>query len=265
MSLLLLYELLLSGWICCDVFVNTNQHWPTAGVCGWTCLCAYMYAEWEQGHSWGLGFLSEHHLQAFLHLILNPPLYSLSVSGSSTPPASWSGTCLFFASYVSLFLPSIWLLPIVLARLNPRTDIAETNRATSTSWLLRPHRTVFTRHLNLQNLPFPDHQLRMHTRHVHFWYLTGALRKIMALPVGISSSGSVSFQLINISHHISLSSSSEEMMQNESRQIKTELCVVIKSAIALPFSHLNTTNTARPHSGSLLPPVAAILHELWLL
>lgn len=30
-------------------------------VCGRgrTCICAYMCAEWEQGHSWGLGFLSE--------------------------------------------------------------------------------------------------------------------------------------------------------------------------------------------------------------
>lgn len=43
-------------------------------VCGWTCVCAYMCAEWEQGHSWGLGFLSEHHLQASLYLIGKPTL-----------------------------------------------------------------------------------------------------------------------------------------------------------------------------------------------
>lgn len=87
--------------------------------------------------------------------------------------------------------------------------------------------------------------IHMPARRVHFWYLTGALRKIIALPLGISSSGSVSFWLINISYHISLSSSSKEMMQNESRQIKTEHWVVIKAITTLPFSHLNTTNTAK--------------------
>ncbi len=84
----------------------------------------------------------------------------------------------------------------------------------------------------------------MPARHVHFWFLTATLRKIMTLPVGISSSGSVSFWLINISHHINLSSS-KEMMQNENRQIKIELCVVIKAVTLLPFCHLNTTNTAK--------------------
>ena len=57
-------------------------------VCGWTCICAYMCAEWEPGHSWGLGFLSEHHLQAFLHLIVKPPL-----TDSSAPLLSAVSQC----------------------------------------------------------------------------------------------------------------------------------------------------------------------------
>lgn len=78
-------------------------------------------------------------------------------------------------------------------------------------------------------------------RNGHFWCLTGALRKIMALPVGIWGSGLVViFWLISISHHVRLSSVSEEMMPNESRQIKSELCVVIKAvtpAGSLPLEY----------------------------
>lgn len=74
-----------------------------------------------------------------------------------------------------------------------------------------------------------------------FWCLTGALRKIMALPVGIWGSGFiVIFLLISVSHHVRLSSVSQEMMANESRQIKSELCVVIKAvtpAGSLPFEY----------------------------
>lgn len=85
------------------LFFNTNQHRPAVFVCGWTCICAYMCAEWEQGHSWGLGFLSEHHLQAFLHLIVKPPLYSISVSASSTLPACFPpfaiACCMLFISH----------------------------------------------------------------------------------------------------------------------------------------------------------------------
>lgn len=78
-------------------------------------------------------------------------------------------------------------------------------------------------------------------RYGHFWCLTGALRKIMALPVGIWGSGFVViFWLISVSHHVRLSSVSEEMMPNESRQIKSELCVVIKAvapAGSLPLEY----------------------------
>lgn len=91
----------------------------------------------------------------------------------------------------------------------------------------------------------------------------------MALPVGISSSGSVFVSVINISHHIRLSSFSKEMMQNENRRIKTELCVVIKAVTLLALSHLNTTNAAKKKNPearlwSLLPSGAAMLHELLL-
>lgn len=51
-------------------YVSTVAH----SVCVWVDLHMCMCAEWEQGHSWGLGFLSKHHLQAFLHLIVKPPL-----------------------------------------------------------------------------------------------------------------------------------------------------------------------------------------------
>lgn len=85
----------------------------------------------------------------------------------------------------------------------------------------------------------------------------------MALPVGISSSGSVFVSVINISHHIRLSSFSKEMMQNENRR------VVIKAFTLLAFSHLNTTNAAKKKNPearlwSLLPSGAAMLHELLL-
>lgn len=83
------------------LFFNTNQHRPAAFVCGWTCICAYMCAEWEQGHSWGLGFLWEHHLQAFLHLIVKPPLYSIEVSGSSSLPARFPPLAI---AYCMLFI-----------------------------------------------------------------------------------------------------------------------------------------------------------------
>lgn len=52
-------------WICCCCFLGVFfplfffQHKPTLCVCGWTCICAYMCCEWEQGHCWGLGFVSE--------------------------------------------------------------------------------------------------------------------------------------------------------------------------------------------------------------
>lgn len=49
---------------CCCYFA-TRSHC----ACGWTCICAYMRAEWEQGHGRGLGSLSEHLLQASLRLI----------------------------------------------------------------------------------------------------------------------------------------------------------------------------------------------------
>lgn len=48
------------------------------------------------------------------------------------------------------------------------------------------------------------------------------------------------FWLISVSHHVRLSSVSEEMMPNESRQIKSELCVVIKAvtpAGSLPLEY----------------------------
>lgn len=51
-------------------YISTLAH----SVCMWVDLHMCMCAEWEQGHSWGLGFLSKHHLQAFLHLIVKPPL-----------------------------------------------------------------------------------------------------------------------------------------------------------------------------------------------
>lgn len=35
-----------------------------SAVRGWSCICACMCAEWEQGHSRGHGFLSERHLYA---------------------------------------------------------------------------------------------------------------------------------------------------------------------------------------------------------
>lgn len=44
-----------------------SLHKPTLCACGWTCICAYMCCEWEQGHCWGLGFLSDDLLQASLH------------------------------------------------------------------------------------------------------------------------------------------------------------------------------------------------------
>lgn len=104
------------------------------------------------------------------------------------------------------------------------------------------------------------------------WYLTGTLRKIMALPSAISSCGSVSFWLINISQYIRLSSSTKEMTWNEKRQIKVELCGICKAITVLASSHLGFTNIPKQSrklsSGPLLPPVAlsaAPLHELCLL
>lgn len=135
---------------------------------------------------------------------------------------------------------------MITAQLNPRMESAETDRAANKypwpSALLSAQLTCLPPfELVGSSLP-PDH---MPARRVHFWNLTGALRKIMAPPVGISGCGSVSFWLINISHHISLSSSSEETTQDERRQMKIELCVVI-TAVTIPlFSDLNTTNTAK--------------------
>lgn len=89
-------------------------------VCGWTCICAYMCAEWEQGHSWGLGFLSEHHLQASLHPTGEPPLYSMSSLLSD-----WS-----FLPWVLLLLSCmLWWLHMKLAELNPGKETAKTDRA----------------------------------------------------------------------------------------------------------------------------------------
>lgn len=90
-------------------------------VCGRgrTCICAYMCAEWEQGHSWGLGFLSEKKKKTssslFIHLIVKPPLCRSFVSGSRSLPASRSGSFPFVSSchclpYVVYLMYIDWFL-----------------------------------------------------------------------------------------------------------------------------------------------------------
>lgn len=47
------------------------------------------------------------------------------------------------------------------------------------------------------------------------------------------------------------------MVQNEKRQIKTELCVVIKAVTLMAFSYLHTTNTAKEKKTTEAPLVSA--------
>lgn len=168
-------------------------------VRGWTCICAYMCAEWEQGHSWGLGFLSEHHLQASLRPTGEPRLCSMS---------SLLSDCSFFLVsyyYCLAFCESHWLymnLSVMIAYEISRAEHRErklTELPKTFSGFLwprlhsKPYRNACPLPLGFAESPY----LRPHTSKTgHFQYLTGTLRKMMALPVGISSPGSV-FILVN--------------------------------------------------------------------
>lgn len=69
-------------------FCQNRSALAHCALCGWICICVYMCAEWEQGHRRGLGFLSEHHPQAVLHLIVKPPLVSSLLFGLLLSAAS---------------------------------------------------------------------------------------------------------------------------------------------------------------------------------
>lgn len=208
------------------------KHKPTLCACGWTCICAYMCSEWEQGHSWGLGFLSEHYLQASLQLIGKSSISACSVATPSFLISSYWAPC---SLYICI-LASVALVPIFL-------------------------HFHLVKHMPCRFFYTSD---PMSARYGHLWCLTGTLRKIMALPVGIWGSGFVViFWLISVSHHVRLSSVSEEMMPNESRQIKSELCVVIKAvtpAGSLPleyYEHCKGKKKNEVPLRSVLPPGAA--------
>lgn len=189
------------------LYFSFPQHKPTLYACGRTCICAYVCCEWEQGHCWGLGFLSEDLLQASLQHArdLEVGLHQryFSYFTSIEPPAS-SHSCSQCRigtdgpSYGGILVPFLRFTPwferekknglAVLVHLEPRV---------SKMW----------------PLVLSNSCIKEKYGHCNYAFMQDFCFSCL---------------LTSPRHDVRLSSISTDTMQNESRHVRSKFCVVIK-------------------------------------